>query len=538
MKKVIIAGYYGFENVGDDVILASMIKDLKNEISDIKIVVLSNNPSATKEQYDVDCLLWRNYNCVYAEIKDCDLLIVGGGGLYNCYLDYPANRMLDIGHEYFGVFIFGLPIVAALNDVPCMIFGVGASPTRNDDALNDMGLGLSCADVITVRDEGTGNIFKMLPGCAALDIKVTADPAFRIDDNIYFNLRKYLGEDKPLIAPIIGISLRNWEFYGNEHDTVSAVAYAINQFVGEFGGTVIFLPFDNGGVVGELSTDKLIFEKVISQLNDIVKYFHITQYIDPNDASALVASCDIAVMMRLHAVILSIKNGVPHVALKYDEKVLNILKDNKLDNLCFDLQGIEGEALYKKLVSIWDDRFVLKEKLISVSKSLNEKALQNSKYAVELLLNKKNRNKFQNNERLAAFIYARQKKEFVKTVYNETFIENILNAIRKLINNGQYKEVVEKFGSDLRIMHYNPEMTYLVALAHHVAGDKQYSLECYDLALKLMYPEFWVRYNRGALYMTLMRYDEALIDLEKACVIDVENADATALLEKLKLRMN
>lgn len=43
-KRVIISGYYGFNNSGDDAILKAIVKDLKNGCKDIHITVFSNYP--------------------------------------------------------------------------------------------------------------------------------------------------------------------------------------------------------------------------------------------------------------------------------------------------------------------------------------------------------------------------------------------------------------------------------------------------------------------------------------------------------------
>ena len=176
MKKITIAGYYGFENVGDDAVLESMLHDLRHALDDINVTVLSNNPLATEEQYSVQSILWTDFDKVYAAIEKSDLLIIGGGGLYNCYLDYPPpNLLLESGHSYFSVFTFGLPVIAAMYNVPCMVFGVGASTSHYEAARADMSLGLSCAGAIAVRCEGTKNILMNLPHGRNLDIEVTAD---------------------------------------------------------------------------------------------------------------------------------------------------------------------------------------------------------------------------------------------------------------------------------------------------------------------------------------------------------------------------
>ena len=51
MKKkkgsVMIAGYYGFGNAGDELVLASLIQQLRTHDPDVEITVLSQQPEQT-----------------------------------------------------------------------------------------------------------------------------------------------------------------------------------------------------------------------------------------------------------------------------------------------------------------------------------------------------------------------------------------------------------------------------------------------------------------------------------------------------------
>ncbi len=49
-KKVLISGYYGFDNSGDDAILRAIVNDLNENIGgDIEIIALSKEPEYTKK---------------------------------------------------------------------------------------------------------------------------------------------------------------------------------------------------------------------------------------------------------------------------------------------------------------------------------------------------------------------------------------------------------------------------------------------------------------------------------------------------------
>ena len=56
MYDIIISGYYGFNNSGDEALLYSIIQDLRACKPDIKIAVLSQNPAQTSANYQVDAI--------------------------------------------------------------------------------------------------------------------------------------------------------------------------------------------------------------------------------------------------------------------------------------------------------------------------------------------------------------------------------------------------------------------------------------------------------------------------------------------------
>ena len=52
MKGVLISGYYGFNNTGDEAMIETLAAELAKR--NYRLVVLSSNPDKTKELYNVD----------------------------------------------------------------------------------------------------------------------------------------------------------------------------------------------------------------------------------------------------------------------------------------------------------------------------------------------------------------------------------------------------------------------------------------------------------------------------------------------------
>ena len=79
--KIVLSGYYGFDNIGDEAVLYSIITALRNEIENVELIVLSNNPEKTKALYNVKSVNRWKLSEVAKVIKESDLLVSGGGSL-------------------------------------------------------------------------------------------------------------------------------------------------------------------------------------------------------------------------------------------------------------------------------------------------------------------------------------------------------------------------------------------------------------------------------------------------------------------------
>lgn len=108
------------------------------------------------------------------------------------------------------------------------------------------------------------------------------------------------------------------------------------------------------------------------------------------------------------------------------------------------------------------------------------------------------------------------------------------SILRKYIENLEWEKATPLIEQILKNSE-DAEMEYYLAFilqSKREMLDK--SLKYYDLAMKHGFDEFWIRYNRGQLYVMLGSTDLAIIDLEQALTLHPNNENVLALLNNLK----
>lgn len=80
--RIVVSGYYGMDNAGDELILATVIKDIKKYFPLSFITVLSGNPRQTAALYSVNAVQRKSIFSIIHAILKSDLVITGGGGIF------------------------------------------------------------------------------------------------------------------------------------------------------------------------------------------------------------------------------------------------------------------------------------------------------------------------------------------------------------------------------------------------------------------------------------------------------------------------
>lgn len=290
-RRILISGYYGYDNFGDEAILGVLVDHLRRLNPDSDITVLSKSPFKTSRTYGVKSV--KNFSLlgVLAAVSSCDVLVSGGGSLLQ---DITSLKSL-----LYYCFIISL---AQLMHKEVIIFAQGIGPlTRNFSKKLVFDLLRKC-HVITVRDLKS----QMYLQNNGIQADLVSDPVFSVDFPT--------GEQEE----VVGVQLR--AFRSIDDAFLFTLA---RQVVTYFGDKLIEM------YVFQESLDYDIckkFEKMLKTISPGIKT-KIIHNISGNDMILKISRLQYMIAMRFHAVLVAIKSGVKTLAINYDAKVEKLAYD-------------------------------------------------------------------------------------------------------------------------------------------------------------------------------------------------------------------
>ena len=169
MGKILISGYYGFNNIGDESILQALVHNLREKIPGIEITVLSQQPESTAEKHGVISVDRKSFLGVVGAIKRCDLLISGGGSLLQ---DVTSKKSI--------LYYLMIMWITKFLRKDFFIYSQGIGPITSSCNRKLTASTLKMASGIVVRDQASKELLVEI-GLAGEAIVITADPVLGIE---------------------------------------------------------------------------------------------------------------------------------------------------------------------------------------------------------------------------------------------------------------------------------------------------------------------------------------------------------------------
>jgi polysaccharide pyruvyl transferase CsaB len=302
MSRLLLSGFYGMGNAGDEAILAALVQLFREREPGIEIAVLSGSPPTTAREHGVIAVPRMAPGAARAAMRRCDLFISGGGSLLQ---DVTSAQSL--------LYYLGLLMLARALRRPAVVLAQGIGPIRRPALRRLTGRVLSGVERITVRDADSAAELRRLGvgESGRPSIEVTADPVFALSPAAPERGRELVCGAEPGSRPWVGVSLRPWPGVEAMIPPLAAALRAVT----ERGGTPVLLPLQPG-------EDTPVSRRLAESLGGAVLLADV-----PASAEwlALVGQLDLVVAMRLHALIFAAAAGVPCLGIRYDPKVESLL---------------------------------------------------------------------------------------------------------------------------------------------------------------------------------------------------------------------
>ncbi len=344
-RAVLVTGYYGFGNTGDEAILSALVTGLRARNPTVRIRVTSGDPGLTQQQHGVDAVPWRDPLSLSEAVRASDLVVIGGGGLFQDYAGIEPGTLLTPWHG--GVVFYAAPaVLAAVARKPVALHALGIGPLFSDEARRLVRTVARDAVRVSVRDEASRRLLETL-GAAAGSVSVSADPAFLLGTERVRPEDVLIGMGIEPHAPIVGVALRPWARGVEPAAWETAVARALDRLLETTGGTLLFAPFERSPWSDD--DDFAIAARVRRRLARVDRTAVLSGLLPPADTASLLGGCDVVLAMRLHAAVFALGAAVPPVGIAYDPKVEALLAEAGLGELVEPIAALSAESLGRRL---------------------------------------------------------------------------------------------------------------------------------------------------------------------------------------------
>lgn len=352
--RLVLSGYYGFRNSGDEAVLLSILAALEQAGREqgvpVSPVVLSADPEWTIRQYGVEAVPRMKPGAVRAALRSSDGLISGGGSLLQ-----DATGMGSIPYY------LGIMALARWCGKPVFVYAQGIGPVNRAVFRGPIARAFRKAAYVSVRDEESSALLQRF-GVPAAKIDVVPDPVMGLpmppagdsglhirsaaglgdhDDNFAENQSagaveksargvggESVGEAGPFSGnggnnpngddlPLIGVSVRFWR---SDRADLDRVAEALNTLAARRPVRLRFLPLYRGA---DEEASRYVMERLRPGAAAAAEL--APAHDEPQEMLREVSRCRLLLGMRLHSLIYAANREVPLVGLSYDPKIDHFL---------------------------------------------------------------------------------------------------------------------------------------------------------------------------------------------------------------------
>jgi polysaccharide pyruvyl transferase CsaB len=279
VKRLLLVGYFGFENLGDELLLVCLLDYINKKLPDIKPLILYSR--ALPEVYGGEVIPRRR---LISGIRMADGICFAGGSILQ---DVTSLRSL--------IYYLGIILISLFMKKPVIMVSQGIGPIRSR----------------------LGRIFIRILN-SVYSISLRDEESLRLLDDLGINKpRRYLGNDLVFFLDLEWLKRLSSD---RKRDVLISVrespGFREDEFLEAFSRFKDRYNTDMAILVTHTSDDRDISERFARRLNCDLIFWE-----DPLSVIHTISSFRFVISMRLHPLILSALLGIPFAGIIYDPKV-------------------------------------------------------------------------------------------------------------------------------------------------------------------------------------------------------------------------
>ena len=349
---IIISGYYGFDNIGDDSLLVSIVDGIRNRIPNAKITVLARKTKQISRLCGVRTINRFNAFRVLREMRHAKLLISGGGSL----LQDGTSRRSSLYYAY-------IMHIAKHFGLKVMIYANGLGPLTSNISRKHAARAISNADYVSLRENGSVELARAIG--VEREMHVSADPAFLIEISPELWL-DHIRAREGIKGRYFILSVKDGNTFDGAktgRDTLAVMADDIRALSEKYSLMPIFVPMYP-------NYDTAITKKLCAAAGCGI----VLEGLTAPELCALMKQSEFVVGTRLHMLIFSAAMAVPMLGISYDPKIDAFLKHIGQSDRMLDIRNMRSGELLSASEGLISDSDEIHEKLSAIVDEFRVKA--------------------------------------------------------------------------------------------------------------------------------------------------------------------
>lgn len=380
--RIGLMGMYASRNLGDMAIQLAVMGALKARRADIEFIGLCQDPADTVRSLRISAMassgeaemlmpvdgdvtvesmttsagsrwsrlirrftsLWR----IRRTMRELDMLLISGSGQIDDFWGGPWAQP-------YNMMVWSQ--LARRQKKPVAVFGVGVDELSTRLGAQFCLRALNAADICVVRDPGSREALKKLGYRRLVD--VCPDPAFRLSGDGRL-------PDSPPFAVVSPISRRAWP--GVEDESYDHYLTALAQVADQ----LLSQGIDVRYVCSQIKMDPPLVTRVRERMKGDHNRALTVEVKTVDDYVAAVAGASVAVVSRLHAMILAMVAGTPVVAISAVRKVHQQFADMGMPELVFDMGTLDITPLLSCVQDVVSEPEKSQQRVLAVTREFRE----------------------------------------------------------------------------------------------------------------------------------------------------------------------